>query len=75
MVEIESQSKIIGGQSLSKSMGQGEEKKDNTFIQCWKYKIISMHYFHPMVQIKKEIVKTNGPSWTICLPSPWKHQP
>jgi hypothetical protein len=34
-----------------------------------------MHLFHPMVEIEKQNVKINGPSWTICFPSPWKHQP
>jgi hypothetical protein len=28
-----------------------------------------------MVEIEKENMKINGPSWTICFPSPWKHQP
>jgi hypothetical protein len=78
MVEIESQSKSNGDNVWTEGKGDGTEEKkknENASIQCCKCMIISVYYFHLRVEIEKEIFKTNGPSWTICLTSPWKHQP
>jgi hypothetical protein len=43
-------------------MGQQRKKVKIHFIGCWKSRIISMHLFHPMVEVEIEILKTNGPS-------------